>query len=179
MIEERELSAVGKFQKTHALKGELNAILDIEPDFLEEGNAAIVSVDGIFVPFFAEGIRPKGNTSYLIKLDGIDSEQDAKPFVNKTIYALRSELAPYLELEEGDILDEEDLEGFTVIDNETGKVLGTIDRVDSTTANLLFIVETPARDELYIPAAEEFIESVDENEKRIVMNLPDGLIDLN
>lgn len=179
MIEEKELSAVGKFQKTHALKGELNAILDINPEFFEEGNAAIVSVDGLFVPFFAEGIRPKGNTSFLVKLDGINSEEDARAFVNKTIYARRAELAPFLELEEDDILDEDDLEGFIVVDNETGDTLGCIERVDSSTANLLFIVKTPAGDELYIPAAEEFIEKIDENERKILMNLPEGLIDLN
>lgn len=179
MIEERDLSAVGKFQKTHALKGELNAILDIDPEFFEEGNPAIVSVEGLFVPFFANGVRPKGTTSYLIKLEGVNTEEDAKPFVNKTIYALRSELTSYLDLEEGDILDEEDLVGFTVLDNETGNILGIIESVDSSTANLLFIVKSPDGDELFVPAAEELIESVDENEKKILMKLPEGLIDLN
>ena len=41
MIEVNDIVAIGKFQKTHALKGELNAILEIDSEFLEEGNAII------------------------------------------------------------------------------------------------------------------------------------------
>ena len=70
MIEASEITAVGLFQKTHALKGELNAILDIDPDYFIEGNAAIVETDGIFVPFFISGIRPKGKTSFLSQSTG-------------------------------------------------------------------------------------------------------------
>ena len=33
MIEKDELLPVGKFRRTHALKGELNATIDIDPDF--------------------------------------------------------------------------------------------------------------------------------------------------
>ena len=36
MIKEEELIEIGKFQKTHALKGELNALLDVGPEYLEE-----------------------------------------------------------------------------------------------------------------------------------------------
>lgn len=65
MIEEKDIKAIGKFQKTHALKGELNAILDIDSEYVSEGNAVVVDIDGIFVPFFASSVRPKGSTSYL------------------------------------------------------------------------------------------------------------------
>lgn len=51
MIEEKDIKAIGKFQKTHALKGELNAILDIDSEYVSEGNAVVVDIDGIFVPF--------------------------------------------------------------------------------------------------------------------------------
>lgn len=179
MIDHKELSAVGKFQKTHALKGELNAILDIDSEFIDEGNAIIIDIDGIFVPFYASSLRPKGNTSYLIKLDGIDTEQEAKPFVNKTIYALKSELAPFLELEEEDLRGEEDLIGYDVVDSSSGLILGEIERVDSSTQNLLFILRTNDGKELYIPAVDEFILDIDDNKHKIIMNLPAGLLEIN
>ncbi|MDE6768470.1 MAG: PRC-barrel domain-containing protein, partial [Muribaculaceae bacterium] len=167
MIEQKNITAIGKFQKTHALKGELNAILDIDSSFLSEGNAVIVELDGIFVPFYASGIRPKGNTSYLVKLDGIDSEDEARRFVNKIIYALKSELAPFLEVEEEDIADEDELIGYEIIDYDSNKVIGEIEDIDSSTSNLLFIVVSPVGDTIYIPAAEEFIMDINDENKKI------------
>ncbi len=179
MIEQKDITAIGKFQKTHALKGELNAILDIDETFLSDGNAVIVELDGIFVPFYASGIRPKGNTSYLVKLDGIDSEEEARRFVNKIIYALKSELAPFLEVEEEDIADEDELIGYEIIDHDTNNVIGEIEAIDSSTSNLLFIVASPSEETIYVPAAEEFVVDIDDKDKKIYMRLPEGLIDLN
>jgi 16S rRNA processing protein rimM len=179
MIEAKDITTIGKFQKTHALKGELNAILDIDDEFLLEGNALIVDIDGIFVPFYATSVRPKGNTSFLIKLDGIDSENEARSFVNKTIYASKSQLAPFLDVDEEDIADGDEFIGYKIIDEESDKTLGEIVEIDDTTSNLLFIAATEDGEELYIPAAEEFIYGIDDENKTIRMRLPDGLLDLN
>lgn len=179
MIEHSNISAIGKFQKTHALKGELNAILDIDPIFLEEGNAAIVEIDGILVPFYTASVRPKGSTSFLIRLDGIDTEEEAKNFVNKIIYALKSELASFLDVDESEITDDEDLIGYQIFDIESNEPIGRITGIDSSTSNLLIIVESADGEEIFVPAADEFIISIDDEKKLIEMNLPSGLIDLN
>ena len=36
MIKEEDTIKIGKFQKTHALKGELNALLDIDPEYFTD-----------------------------------------------------------------------------------------------------------------------------------------------
>lgn len=179
MISENEITIIGKFQKTHALKGELNAILDIDSDYITEGHALIVELDGIYVPFFASGVRPKGATSFLVKLDGVDSEEEAKKFVNKTIYALKSELAPFLDLNEEDLLDEDDFLDYRILDLATNQTIGKIVDVDMSTSNVLFIVNTPEGDTVYIPAAEEFISEIDDTDRVIRMMLPEGLININ
>jgi 16S rRNA processing protein RimM len=179
MIESKDITAVGKFQKTHALKGELNAILEIDPVFFEEGNAVIVDIDGIYVPFFTSGIRPKGSTSYLIKLDGIDSEEEARGFVNKTLFAKKEELGEFFEMEPDEILDDDDMIGYRLIDNESGIPIGTVVHIDTATDNVLFIVETPAGDEIFVPAVDEFINEVDDAEKIMRVTLPEGLVSLN
>lgn len=179
MISQNDLKEVGKFQKTHALKGELNALLNIDSEYLTEGNAILVDIDGIYVPFYASSVRPKGSQSYLVKLDGIDSEKEARGFVNKTIYALRNQLAPFLDLEEDEIYDQDDLEGYTIIDSDTDEPIGEIIHVDTATENVLFVVESVAGEEIYIPAVDDFIIEIDEENKIIKMRLPEGLIDLN
>lgn len=179
MIKEEEISAVGKLQKTHALKGELNVMLDIDPEYLEEGNPAIIDIDGIYVPFYAESIRTKGSFSYLVKFEGIDSEFEAKKLVNKTIYARKDKLKEYIEENyDEDYTLYDDLIGCTIVDTEKGEI-GNVVEIDSNTENELFIVERPDGDTVYIPLTEDFIEEIDEDSKTIRMNLPDGLLDLN
>lgn len=179
MITEEEITTVGKLQKTHALKGELNTILDIDPEYLAQGHPAILDIDGIYVPFYAETIRPKGHFSYLVKFQDIDSEIEAKKLVNKTIYALREPLKEFML----DNYDEEyalydDMIGWTVEETD-GRIIGKITEIDTNTENELFIVETPGGDTIFIPISDDFIEEVDEDEGRIVMDLPEGLLDLN
>lgn len=178
MIESKDIVTIGKFQKTHALKGELNAILDVDPSFIEEGNAMIVEIEGIFVPFFAESIREKGKTSYLIKIKGVDDELTAKEFVNQSIYGLKTKIADYLEVDPDELKSDDDLIDYLIL-NSDGKEIGRVERIDSSTANVLFIINTQDDETVYIPAAEEFIKEIDDEGKRIIMQLPEGLIDLN
>ncbi|MDE6754793.1 MAG: ribosome maturation factor RimM [Muribaculaceae bacterium] len=179
MIEDKEIKEVGKFQKTHALKGELNAILEIDSEFFSEGNALIVDIDGIYVPFFTTSVRPKGATSFLIKLEGVETEEEAKAFVNKIIYVQKNELAPFMGIEEDDIPDEENFSGYDIIDTHTGQIIGKVENVDSSTENLLFIVKNGNGEIIYIPAVDDFIDEIDDENKIILMTLPSGLIELN
>ncbi len=179
MIKEDDITAVGKLLKTHALKGELNVMLDIDPGYLEEGNPAIIDIDGIYVPFYAESIRTKGSFSFLVKFEGIDTEIEAKKIVNKTIFALRDPLKDFM-LEN---FDEEyalydDIIGWSIKEAD-GEEIGKVIDIDTNTENELFIVETPNSKTVYIPLTEDFIERMDEESKTIIMNLPEGLLDLN
>ena len=179
MITEEEITSVGKLLKTHALKGEMNLMLDIDAGYLEEGNPAILDIDGIYVPFYADSVRTKGSFSYLVKFEGIDSEIEAKKLVNKTVYALRDRLKEYmLENYDEEYALYDDLIGWTIEEADTG-VIGKVVEIDTNTENELFIVETPDGRTVYIPLTEDFIEQMDEERKTVHMRLPDGLLDLN
>ncbi|MDE5869044.1 MAG: ribosome maturation factor RimM [Muribaculaceae bacterium] len=169
---------MGKFQKTHALKGELNAILDIDSEYFAEGNPLIVNIEGAFVPFYAESIRGKGSTTSLIKIADIDTLEEAKELVNEDIYADKETLKEFFGEEGENLLLEDDLEGYRVIDEKLGEI-GKILRVDTSTANVLFIVETEEEEEMFIPAADDFIVAIDEDKRTVVTTLPEELINLN
>lgn len=178
MITEDKILNVGKFQKTHALKGELNALLDIDADYLEEGNPMIVDMEGAFVPFYTDSLRTKGAESYLIKLAGVDSAEEARIFVNKDIYVERKPYADFMGLDEDELILDTDLIGYTMIDDNFG-ILGTVADIDDATENVLFIVETPDGGELMIPAADDFINAIDEDKKTIEVEIPEQLLNLN
>lgn len=166
---------IGKFQKPHALKGELNTLLSVDVDYAADGNPLIVEIDGIFVPFYAESVRPKGSESCLIKLKDIDSQLKAQEFVNKTIYARRSELVDYYDVPEDELAA--DLTGYTIIDRNLGEV-GKIVDIDESTANVLFVVERAGGYNVLIPVAEEFIVSIDTDAMQIHTMLPEGILDV-
>lgn len=178
MIRKDEITSIGKFLKTHALKGELNAVFDIDPLDLQPQMPLITEMEGIFVPFYMDSIRSKGHFASLVKLHGIDSEEDARQLVNKIIYLRKSDLSLIDDEvgEEGGYAD--DFVGFVLTDPAQG-VIGTVSDVDLSTQNALFIVETPDHHTVYVPVSEEWIEEVDFDNNTIIMSLPDGLLDLN
>ncbi|MDE6802557.1 MAG: 16S rRNA processing protein RimM, partial [Muribaculaceae bacterium] len=96
MITRTELTEIGSITKTHGINGELNVIIPVDVD-LESLSCAVIDIDGIFVPFFMTGVRQKGADGYLIKLDGVTTEEEAVEFRGKTLYALSREV----ESEEG------------------------------------------------------------------------------
>ena len=176
MIKKEDIVEIGKFQKTHGLKGELNALFDVDADFVEDERPLIVEIDGILVPFFGESIRTKGSESFLIKLKGVDTQEKAQEFVNKLIYGQRSDLINYYDDPEMEVID--DFIGMEVVDSKLGKIGEVVD-VDDSTANVLMVVETPDSKTVYIPLAEEFINAIDDDNGVIEMTLPEGLVDLN
>ena len=176
MITKEELYPIGKFQRTHALKGELNMLSEIDPEYFMEGNPMIIEDEKIFVPYYVETVRKKGSTTFLVKLDGVDTESQASVFVNKDIYILKQDAEEIIG-EDIDILDSS--LDYEVIDNESGIKLGKIEFLDDSTENELFIIRNEEGEEIMIPANEDFIVEVDDEAKIIKMSLPEGLIDIN
>ena len=73
MITEKEVFRIGFLLKPHGVKGEISmSFLD---SVVEELDAPylVCLVDGIFVPFFVESVRNKGDRTVLIKFQGINS----------------------------------------------------------------------------------------------------------
>lgn len=176
MITKEEIIPVGKFQKTHALKGELNMIIEIDPEYFLQGNPLIIEIDGIRVPYYVESLRPKGNTSFLVKLEGIDSEKSASQFVNKELNILKKDAEEWLET---DYEDPEYWEGFEILDYSTGEKIGVVEGVDDSTPNVLFIIKNDEGEEVYLPANDDFVAEIDEDNHIIKMIIPEGLLDLN
>lgn len=176
MIRKEELFQIGSFNKPHGINGEISVILD-EPDIdLGELKCIVTEVDGIFVPFFIDAIRQRGNNSLLVKIDGVADEKDAARFSRRAVYALRSDLdIPEPDLSEG--LYAEDMVGFKLSDVEKGEI-GLITAINDTTDNVLFIVERPDGEDIFVPVAEELFAGVDVEQKTVIMNLPEGLLDL-
>ena len=174
MITADQLTRIGSFGKPHGVNGEITFLSDVDPDDL---TCVVIDVDGINVPFFFSSTRPRGSESYLVKIDGIDGDAEVSKLVNKTVWALKSDLADDEDGEADDGFYAEDLIGYTATDDASG-LTGEITGVDDTTDNVLFIVKTGEGKNILIPVADEFIVTIDTDTKTVEMDLPDGLLDL-
>ena len=58
MIRLSEIAEVGRFNKPHGIKGEISVSINTDID-LNDVKCVIVPIDGIFVPFFLQTVRPK------------------------------------------------------------------------------------------------------------------------
>lgn len=176
MIERSEIIEIGQLGKPHGIKGELNAVIDENVD-LDKLEKVAIDIDGIFVPFFFDSIRPKRQDSVIVYIDGIDSEEKAATLVNKTLYAFVADNV--IEADENDGgLYASDLIGYTIV-HADGRPVGTIADINDSTDNALFIVEIPGQDnQVYIPIADDLIDEINEEKKYLVMTLPEGILDL-
>ncbi len=178
MIRLEDLTAIGKIRRPHALKGELNATLGIDREYLSEGDHVIIEMEGIPTPFFVEAIRRKGSDGILIKFQGIDSETEASRFVNKEIYSERDKVRSFETDGEDDAdgIYAEDLVGYGIQDTG-GKYIGRISSVDVSTENVLLDVSSGEK-QFLLPLADELIADIDEERRLITMSIPEGLTDL-
>lgn len=173
MIRESEVFKIGRFIKPHGIKGEIAFSFDNDVFDKVDCPYLICKIDGIFVPFFISEYRFKGSETSLITFTDIDDEIKASRLAGLDVYFPRKyheeESSQEIEYSWNFFL------GFRVIDKKHGE-LGTIDEIDESTINVLFIVRSDDKEYL-IPATEDFIVRVDPKNKTIYMNLIDGLIE--
>lgn len=109
----------------------------------------------------------------MLKLRGIDSISDAERLVGSEVRIPGSEVPPPVE----GAYYTFDLKGCRVY-TPTGEWLGAVSGWIETSGTELLVVEHEGG-ELLIPFAEAFLKSVDVEAKRIVVELPEGLRELN
>ena len=113
------------------------------------------------------------NGRLILKLVGIDTVEAAGALAGAWVEVARSEA---VELPEGSYYDH-DLVGCTVVDTH-GRELGRIKDVLRLAGNHQLVVEHEG-EEYWIPARAELCTEISLEARRVVVDLPEGLIDLN
>ena len=173
MIKAEEVYKIGRVGKAHGVKGEVT--IQVSDDVFDRVDAdyLVLDIDGILVPFFMEEYRFRTDTVVLVKFEGVDTQERARELTGSDVFFPRA-----LADDEAQEVSLAQLPSMTLVDSATGKTVGTILSVDDSTINILFEVRTDNGTDLLIPAAEDLIEEVDLSSKRVVMHIPDGLLDL-
>ena len=195
MILDSDVFSIGRFTRTHGIHGEIE--VHFTDDVFDSGEADYVflKIDGLYVPFFLEDYRFKGSESALFTLDGIDSDTAARELVGHTVYypldarpaedeetisSLRAFTGFRLLIVDRQALAEAAEEGDeTSEDGVPTLELGTVKHVETATANTLLTVEVEGGEDVLLPLHDDFVVDYDLRERYLVLDVPEGLIDLN
>ncbi len=170
---------VGHLNKAHGTKGELFLWpLTADPDEafaagaeLHVADEAGKTPDPVFAEVRVQAVRPF-KRGFLIRLEGIDSRDQAEWLAGRYVLRPLAEVSP---LEEGEIFYHELL--GTRVESGEGEAIGEVVEVyELSPVHLLQVAHGSGT--VLIPFARDMVRRLDREGKRLVMDLPDGLLDL-
>ena len=161
---------VGKIINTHGLKGEVKVMswTDFPEDF-EKLEYVIAKKRSGEEQLNIKSIKYQKN-NLNIKFDGIDSIEQAELYKNTVLTVPKDALG---ELPEG-VYYIADLIGCTVYET-SGNEIGILNDVFSTGSNDVYDIKRNGMKNLYVPIIDGVIEDVDTENKKIIINIPEGM----
>ena len=161
---------IGKVVKPQGIKGEIKAqILTSFPEHFEQLSYLYVEQNE-FEKFTIENTRLSGNFVF-IKLEKIDSRNDAENLRNKYLYIPAEELYPL----EDDEFYHHQLLGLKVYDQDN-VYLGIVKNVESYPVNDILSVENEKKEIYLIPVVKDFIKAIDIKSQKVTIHVVEGLL---
>ena len=165
---------LGKIAKKFSFKGEVLIYLDTdEPELYENMESVFVEFNKNLVPFFIENSSLHKNDFLKVKFEDVDTEADADEIMGCEIY-LPISMLPKLD---GNKFYFHEVIGFEIEDQRLG-VFGKIVSINDSAAQPLFEVLKDNVTQILVPMIDEFLVKVDRENKKVVMNLPEGLVEM-
>lgn len=164
---------IGRIRKVHGYQGAVTVKTDrsFTDDIPEEG-WVFIEIDGKPVPFFVTGTEYAGADLVRLWFDGYDTAEKVSRFTGCNIFLTSGKT-------EGKIIDGiEDLKGVKVLDIQK-KSVGVIQEVIMNPGQVLLRVMSGDDKEILIPLHEDLIVQLDRGKKILVMDLPEGLTEIN
>ena len=164
---------LGKIAKKFSFKGEVLAYLDTdEPELYENLESVFVECNKHLVPFFIESSSLHKNDFLRIRFEDLNTEEEADALLGNDLYLPLQQL-PKLT---GNKFYFHEVIGFEVEDKRFG-VVGKIQSINDSTAQPLFEVLN-GEVEILIPMIDQFLVKIDRENKKVIMDLPEGLIEM-
>lgn len=170
-----EFVQIGRLNKTYGLNGEIRS--QIEDRFWNDvlqAEVLFVEIKGQKIPFFIDEI--KEGSDILLKFEEVGDRESAALLSGKSLFIRTSDL----QIANSEQLTfDEQLPGLIsyTIWTEDGQEVGPIVDLIEMPMQVLAVVEKKGQEQM-IPLAEDLIIDIQAAEKKIVMSLPEGLLDL-
>ncbi|TMI66153.1 MAG: 16S rRNA processing protein RimM [Bacteroidetes bacterium] len=162
----------GKLVAVHGLKGELvlkhelgkkSSLKDVKAVFIEDRKDS-------FLPWFVESTKIKSENEIYIKLEGLETRETASKLTPKEVWLIEDDFKR-LSAKSAPA----NLLGYTIINNK--ERLSEILEVIEQPHQLLCRMELNEK-EVLIPLNESFLKKIDHRKKEVIVELPEGLLDI-
>ena len=164
---------LGKIAKKFSFKGEVLIYLDTdEPELYEDMESVFVEFNKNLIPFFIENSNLHKGDFLRVKFEDVDNEEQADEIINCEVY-LPLNILPKLE---GNKFYFHEVIGFEIEDQRLG-VFGKIVSINDTSAQPLFEIIN-GNVEILVPMIDQFLVKIDRENKKVIMNLPEGLVEM-
>ena len=168
-----ELLLVGRVARAHGNKGQVivNPATDFPADRFAQGNVLIVEHRGATVERRIESVRFQQGRP-IVGLSGVETMNDAEALAGAELKVAAEALPPL----PANTFYHHDLVGCEVKDT-AGRAIGRVTDVEGPLGQSRLVVASD-RGEVLIPMVDEICVRVDLAAKTIVVNPPDGLLEL-
>ncbi|RNI32947.1 16S rRNA processing protein RimM [Rufibacter immobilis] len=164
---------LGYIVKTHGTKGQVVAFFDVDfPEEYDELESVFLLINGKLVPFFIDDLNPQDKGRSIIKFEDVNSVPEAEKLKGVSLYLPLNQLP---ELEEDQFYFHEVI-GYTVVDQQLGE-LGTVQAFFDLPNQDLLAMDYQGH-EVLIPVQDEIILRSSKEERKIYVNLPEGLLEV-
>lgn len=175
----QEYISIGRTHKAHGLSGELK--VSIEPRYLEDflkNERVFLDYKGVRIPYFIADVRGKGEM--IVQFEEVTDRDAAIMLQSKELFLrpqdLLKEEEREFEIEEEETLQYAHLQGFMIEDAHVGEI-GEIREVLEMPQQEMALVLYQGR-EVLIPLNERFVVKIDKQAKRVMTDLPEGLLEM-
>lgn len=171
-MKHEEAFYVGYVTKTKGLKGEVQIFFEFDGYEQLEFDVVFADMNGKLVPYFVAESKLQVNKTGYFNFDDVDHIDKAQPLLKKKLYLPLSQMP---ERDESEFLYT-DLKGFKAIDETLGE-LGEILEVNEYPQQFIAMVSYKET-EILFPLNEDFIVEIDDEEKILTLDLPEGLLNI-
>jgi 16S rRNA processing protein RimM len=168
------MAAVGRIARAHGIRGQV--IVSLDTDFPEErfrpGAELFIERNGAVQALTLTSVRFHRDRP-VVGIAGVETMSDAEALAGRELRVPVDRLVP---LPAGTFYRHE-LIGCRV-ETSSGSVVGTVEKVEGTLSGSRLVVAAP-RGEVLIPLVVEICVTIDPAAKRIVVDPPEGLLEVN
>jgi 16S rRNA processing protein RimM len=167
-----EYFKIGKLVSTFGLKGEMILKHHLGKKTSLKGLAAIFVEERkeSFIPWFVEAAKIKSEEEIYIKLEGVDSREQAIKLTQKEVWLPEADFKKF-SAKSSPI----NLLGYEIIEQD--KALGKILEVIEQPHQLLCRIEIESK-EVLIPLHQDTIKKIDKKKQQVIVELPPGLLEI-
>jgi len=169
-----EMAAVGRIARAHGIRGQV--IVSLETDFPEErfrpGAELFIERNGAVQALTLTSVRFHRDRP-IVGIAGVETMNDAEALAGRELRVPVDRLAQL----PGGMFYRHDLVGCRV-ETAAGELVGTVEDVEGTLHGSRLVVAA-RRGEVLIPLVAGICTTIDPAAKRIVVDPPEGLLDLN